>query len=70
MSFYKLFFFTLLRTIFNIAYRMIYPFLGIFARGLGIEAETLSMLVGTRSFLAIGVPLISSIADQRGRKFG
>ncbi|MFN3742730.1 MAG: MFS transporter, partial [Anaerolineales bacterium] len=70
MSFYKLFFFTLLRTIFNTAYRMIYPFLGIFARGLGVEAETLSMLVGARSFLAIGVPLISSIADQRGRKFG
>lgn len=70
MSLDKLFFFTLLRTIFNTAYRMVYPFLGIFARGLGIEAETLSMLVGTRSFLAIGVPLISSIADQRGRKFG
>lgn len=70
MPHYKLFFFTLLRTVFNTAYRMIYPFLGIFARGLGIEAETLSVLVGARSFLAIGIPLISSVADQRGRKFG
>ncbi len=71
MSLYlQLLLFMLLRTVFNTAYRMIYPFLNIFARGLGMELSTLSALVGLRAFLGVGAPLISSLADQRGRKFG
>ncbi len=68
--YFQLLFFMLLRTVFNTAYRMVYPFLSTFARGLGVDLSTLSMLVGARAFLGIGVPLISSIADHRGRKFG
>ncbi len=71
MSLYiQLFLFMLLRTVFNTAYRMVYPFLGVFARGLGIELSALSTLVGLRAFFGIGAPLVSSLADQRGRKFG
>jgi predicted MFS family arabinose efflux permease len=71
MSLYiQLFLFMLLRTVFNTAYRMVYPFLNVFARGLGIELSALSALVGLRAFLGIGAPLVSSLADQRGRKFG
>jgi hypothetical protein len=32
---YQLILFTTIRAVFNTMYRMIYPFLGVFARGLG-----------------------------------
>jgi predicted MFS family arabinose efflux permease len=49
---------------------MAYPFLGIFARGLGIDITTISLVVSSRSFIGMFAPFVSSISDQRGRKFG
>ena len=63
-------FFTVVRVIMNTAYRMAYPFLGIFARGLGVDLTTISLVVSSRSFVGIFVPFISPVSDQRGRKFG
>lgn len=59
-----------LRTIQNTVHRMVYPFLAVFARGLGIELTTISFVVTARSFFGILAPIIGSTADRRGRKFG
>jgi len=67
---FQLIFFMFLRTIFNTMHRMVYPFLAVFARGLGVEITTLSYVVTARSFIGVFTPVFGSIADQRGRKFG
>ena len=59
-----------LRTILNTAHRMVYPFLPIFARGLGVDISTMSLLMTGRSLIGATSPLFASIADRRGRKFG
>ena len=40
--------FTFTRTVFNTAYRMAYPFLGVFARALGVDIETMSLVLTVR----------------------
>ena len=59
-----------LRLILNTMHRLVYPFLAVFARGLGVEVATLSLVVTARSFLGMFAPVLGSIADQRGRRFG
>jgi predicted MFS family arabinose efflux permease len=67
---FQLLVFVLLRTIFNTMHRMVYPFLGVFARGLGVDVTALSLVITGRSAVGAFIPFISSVADQRGRKFG
>ncbi|HEY5730481.1 MAG TPA: MFS transporter [Anaerolineales bacterium] len=62
--------FMFLRTILNTMHRMVYPFLAVFARGLGVEFTTISYVVTVRSFFGMFSPILGSIADRRGRKFG
>lgn len=59
-----------LRTILNTMHRMVYPFLAVFARGLGVDITALSAVVTLRSFVGMFAPVLGSIADQRGRRFG
>ena len=67
---FQLIIFMFVRTILNSAHRMVYPFLPIFARGLGVDIATMSLLMTGRSLLGATSPLLGPIADQRGRKFG
>jgi predicted MFS family arabinose efflux permease len=67
---FQLLIFMVLRTILNTMHRMVYPFLAVFARGLGVEFTTLSFVVTLRSSIGIFAPLLGTIADQRGRRFG
>jgi predicted MFS family arabinose efflux permease len=67
---FQLIVFMALRTIQNTVHRMVYPFLAVFARGLGIEFTTISFIVTARSFFGVLAPVIGSTADRRGRKFG
>jgi MFS transporter, DHA1 family, inner membrane transport protein len=67
---FQLLIFMVLRTILNTLHRMVYPFLAVFARGLGVEITTLSFVVTARSFVGMFAPVLGSIADQRGRRFG
>ena len=62
--------FAFIRTIFNTAYRMAYPFLGVFARALGVDLETMSLALTARSLGGGIIPFIAPLADSRGRKFG
>jgi predicted MFS family arabinose efflux permease len=67
---FQLLIFMLLRTILNTMHRMVYPFLAVFARGLGVDITTLSFVVTARSFIGMFAPVLGAIADQRGRRFG
>lgn len=62
--------FASIRTIFNTAYRMAYPFLGVFARALGVDIETISLVLTARSVGGGIIPFLAPVADSRGRKFG
>src|SRR5215213_3257199 len=67
---FQLLIFMLLRIILNTMHRMVYPFLAVFARGLGVEFTTLSFVVTARSFIGMFTPVLGAVADQRGRRFG
>ena len=66
---FQLFVFMCLRIIMNTMHRMIYPFLNIFAHGLGVEFATLSKIVAARNFVGIFGPVFAPVADKQGRKF-
>jgi len=67
---FQLIVFMFLRTILNTMHRMVYPFLAVFARGMGVDLTTVSYVVTARSFFGVLTPVFGSIADHRGRKFG
>jgi predicted MFS family arabinose efflux permease len=62
--------FTLIRAIFNTPFRMIYPFLSVFARGLGVDLTAMSLALTARSLVGTLNPIVASVTDRRGRKFG
>jgi predicted MFS family arabinose efflux permease len=48
---------------------MIYPFLPIFARGLGVSLQSMALVVTARSILGALSPMLGSVADVRGRRW-
>lgn len=54
----------------NTAYRMVYPFLTAFGRGMGIDLITISRALTYRSLIGAFGPFLAHIADSRGRKAG
>ncbi len=67
---FQLIVFMFLRTVLNTLHRMVYPFLAVFARGLGVDIATLSLVVTARSFVGLFTPVLGTFVDHRGRKFG
>ena len=51
-------------------HRMVYPFLAIFGRGLGVDLAQMSWALTVRSAVGALGPLMASIADSRSRKAG
>jgi predicted MFS family arabinose efflux permease len=62
--------FTAIRFVFNVSYRMVYPFLGVIARGLGVDLPALSWALAARSAIGTIGPFAATVADSRSRKFG
>lgn len=62
--------FTLTRLALNTAYRMIYPFLSIFATGLGVDLATISLVITGRSLAGVFSPFLAPVADRKGRRTG
>lgn len=58
------------RTIMNTANRMVYPFLAVFARGLGIDIASISLVMSARSFTAMFTPFFAPTVERFGRKTG
>ena len=59
-----------IRVVMNTAYRMVYPFLVIFARGLGLDISVISGLIGNRAIIGVANPFLFPFIETRGRKFG
>jgi len=66
----QVFFLTLTRIVLNTAVRMMYPFLAVFARGMGVDLRTMSLAMTSRALLGVFSPFLASIADNKGRKTG
>jgi len=62
--------FAAIRTVFNTMYRMVYPFLSVFSRGLGVDISALSQALANRSLVGALGPFLAAVADRRGRKTG
>lgn len=61
---------SLVRITFNIMYRMVYPYLGEFSRGMGVGLPELSRAFTLRSIAGGIAPLLAFFADSYGRKAG
>lgn len=64
----QLFIFTLTRTILNTGFRMIYPFLPVLARAVGVNLETMALAATARSAIGVAGPILGSTADRIGHK--
>lgn len=49
---------------------MVYPFLPVFARGLGVDLAAVSLILSVRALVGALGPFLGTIADSHGRKFG
>lgn len=49
---------------------MVYPFLPVFARGLGVDPAAISALIANRAVIGSFSPFLSPFLEPRGRKFG
>lgn len=49
---------------------MIYPFLAVFARGLGVDIGVISGLVANRAVVGAATPFLFPFIETRGRRFG
>ena len=66
----ELLLFSAIRTLVHSAMRMVYPFLAVFGRGLGVSLTTISLAVTIRNFTGFIVPFITSAFDRYGRRRG
>ncbi len=58
---------TVTRTVINTGFRMVYPFLPVLARGVGVEPQAIVLAVTARSSLGLASPVLGSFGDLRGR---
>lgn len=54
----------------NTMHRMVYPFLAVFSRGLGVDLSALSLVLTGRSVVGMFGPFLAMVSDSRGRKAG
>lgn len=66
----QLVFFIFARIVLMSSMRVVYPFLSVFATGLGVSIGQVSLAVSVRSLIAAFSPLLASFSDRRGRKAG
>ncbi|MCJ7825138.1 MAG: hypothetical protein MUP44_09585, partial [Anaerolineales bacterium] len=60
--------FTFSRMVLNTGFRMVYPFITVFARALGVEVSAIALAVTARSSLGLAGPLLGNLGDSIGRK--
>jgi predicted MFS family arabinose efflux permease len=67
---FEVFLFTLIRTVINSSYRLVYPFLPLFASGMGVSLTQMGVAFSIRSVLGAVSPFVAITADTHGRKKG
>ena len=58
---------TVTRTVISTGFRMVYPFLPVLARGVGVEPQAIVLAITARSGLGLASPVLGSLGDLRGR---
>jgi MFS transporter, DHA1 family, inner membrane transport protein len=66
----QILFFVAVKAILNTMYRMIYPFLPVIARGLGVDLRTMSHALSIRAACGALGPLAAPLSDRKERAFG
>lgn len=66
----QILFFVAVKAVLNTMYRMIYPFLPVIARGLGVDLRTMSLALSIRAASGALGPLAAPLSDRKGRAFG
>lgn len=61
---------TLIRTVTNTGFRMVFPFQPILMEGLGISLAAITRMYAGQSLIGIISPFLASLADTRGRRTG
>ena len=61
---------TLIRTVTNTGFRMVFPFQPIIMKGFGIDLGQITRMYAGQSLVGIFSPFLASIADTRGRRTG
>jgi len=56
------------RLVMNTAYRFVYPFLPVIARGLGVPLEQAALLVSVRHIAGLGTPAVTRAVGHRPRR--
>ena len=56
---YQILAFTATRAVFNILYRMVYPFLPVLARGLGVDLQAMSLAMAFRALGGASGPFLA-----------
>ncbi len=59
-----------MRSVINTMMRMVYPFLPVFGRGLGVDLRLLTLAITIRSASGVFGPFLAMVGDIRGRKAG
>jgi len=62
--------FIFIRIVLSTSQRMVYPFLAVFARGLGISVAQLSYALTSRGLIGFISPFLAPVSDKYGRKAG
>lgn len=62
--------FAFIRTVINTMHRMVYPFLPVFSRGLGVDLQALSLALTGRQIAGVFGPFAAILVENRGRKTG
>jgi predicted MFS family arabinose efflux permease len=65
---FQLIFFMIARLVQSTGKRMIYPFLTVFARSMGVGIPALSLLISARSGLGVLAPFLGTVSDRLPRK--
>jgi len=58
------------RVILNMSYRILYPFLPVFAHSLGVSFERAALFATVRSFMGLVSPFFGGILDRKGHRKG
>jgi predicted MFS family arabinose efflux permease len=66
----QILFFVAVKAVLNTFYRMIYPFLPVIARGLGVDLRAMSLALSVRAASGALGPLAAPFSDRKGRAFG
>lgn len=61
---------TLIRTVLNTGFRMVFPFQPILMEGFGISLTGISRMYAGQSLVGVLSPFLASVADTRGRRTG